>query len=297
MIAVDASLNPRWLNMMISTLALATLSLLSANPSPSVPAEPPARPNFIVINIDDLGYADIGPFGSKINRTPNLDRMAKEGRKLTAFYAAPVCSPSRAALMTGCYPKRSSYPERTLSRQPQRPGPRRNHRRRGAQSRGLRHRRHRQVAPRRPAWSSCPRVKGSTTTSASRTRTTWAPPEDGVKSDLGKPLPKSTGKGPGQPPLPLLRGETVVKRVLPDDQQSLVELYTADAVEFILGTSRNRFSSISRTTPFTSRSTRGKSGPGNLRTESSPTGWRRSTGAWARYSTPFASRGWPATPW
>src|SRR5215212_11575263 len=64
------------------------------------------KPNFILINIDDLGYADIGPFGSKLNRTPNLDRMAREGRKLTCFYAAPVCSPSRAALMTGCYPKR-----------------------------------------------------------------------------------------------------------------------------------------------------------------------------------------------
>jgi arylsulfatase A-like enzyme len=48
------------------------------------------KPNFIVINIDDLGYADIGPFGSTRNRTPNLDRMAKEGRKLTSFYAAPV---------------------------------------------------------------------------------------------------------------------------------------------------------------------------------------------------------------
>ena len=64
------------------------------------------KPNFIVINIDDLGYADIGPFGSTLNRTPHLDRMAQEGRRLTCFYAAPVCSPSRAALMTGCYPKR-----------------------------------------------------------------------------------------------------------------------------------------------------------------------------------------------
>jgi len=70
-------------------------------------AAPSAKPNFIIINIDDLGYADIGPFGSKLNRTPHLDRMAKEGRKLTSFYAAPVCSPSRAALMTGCYPKRA----------------------------------------------------------------------------------------------------------------------------------------------------------------------------------------------
>src|SRR5258706_6371739 len=64
------------------------------------------KPNFVFINIDDMGYADIGAFGSKLNRTPNLDRMAKEGRKLTCFYAAPVCSPSRSALMTGCYPKR-----------------------------------------------------------------------------------------------------------------------------------------------------------------------------------------------
>jgi arylsulfatase A len=55
------------------------------------------KPNFVVITVDDLGYADIGPFGSKLNRTPHLDRMAKEGRKLTSFYAAPVCSPSRAA--------------------------------------------------------------------------------------------------------------------------------------------------------------------------------------------------------
>lgn len=64
------------------------------------------NPNIVIINIDDLGYADIGPFGSTKNRTPQLDRMANEGKRLTSFYAAPVCSPSRAALMTGCYPKR-----------------------------------------------------------------------------------------------------------------------------------------------------------------------------------------------
>ncbi len=65
------------------------------------------QPNFVFINIDDLGYADIGPYGSQLNRTPHLDRMANEGRKLTSFYAAPVCSPSRASLMTGSYPKRA----------------------------------------------------------------------------------------------------------------------------------------------------------------------------------------------
>jgi len=51
----------------------------------SVHAERVARPNFVIINIDDMGYADIGPFGSKLNRTPNRDRMAPEGRKLTCF--------------------------------------------------------------------------------------------------------------------------------------------------------------------------------------------------------------------
>ena len=84
---------------LIATVMCAAPTMLSA-----AEAE---RPNFIVINIDDLGYADIGPFGSTLNRTPHLDRMAQEGRKLTSFYAAPVCSPSRAALMTGCYPKRA----------------------------------------------------------------------------------------------------------------------------------------------------------------------------------------------
>ena len=63
-------------------------------------------PNFVVIFVDDLGYGDIGPFGSKKNRTPNLDGMANDGMRLTSFYAAPVCTPSRASLMTGCYPNR-----------------------------------------------------------------------------------------------------------------------------------------------------------------------------------------------
>ena len=69
-------------------------------------AETKKRTNFVVIFVDDMGYGDIEPFGSELNRTPHLNRMADEGMKLTSFYAAPYCSPSRAALMTGCYPKR-----------------------------------------------------------------------------------------------------------------------------------------------------------------------------------------------
>ena len=71
------------------------------------PHEPP--PNVVIIFIDDMGYADIGPFGAKGYATPNLDRMAKEGRKFTDFYVTTaVCSASRAGLLTGCYNVRVS---------------------------------------------------------------------------------------------------------------------------------------------------------------------------------------------
>ncbi|MEP0842717.1 MAG: sulfatase [Phycisphaerae bacterium] len=61
-------------------------------------------PNVVIIYIDDMGYADIGPFGAQGYATPHLDRMAREGRRFTDFYVAQaVCSASRAALMTGCY--------------------------------------------------------------------------------------------------------------------------------------------------------------------------------------------------
>ncbi|PHS07771.1 MAG: arylsulfatase [Blastopirellula sp.] len=64
-------------------------------------------PNFVIIFTDDQGYGDLGCFGGKHVSTPRIDQMAAEGSRLTSFYvAAPVCTPSRAALMTGCYPKR-----------------------------------------------------------------------------------------------------------------------------------------------------------------------------------------------
>src|SRR5262252_6847922 len=67
-------------------------------------------PNIVLIYADDLGYGDLGVYGSKI-RTPNLDRMAAEGVRFTQFYSAnPVCSPSRAARLTGRYPTRTGVP-------------------------------------------------------------------------------------------------------------------------------------------------------------------------------------------
>ncbi len=65
------------------------------------------KPNFIIVFTDDQGYNDLGCFGSQTIKTPNIDRLADEGRKYTSFdTACSVCSPSRAALLTGCYPKR-----------------------------------------------------------------------------------------------------------------------------------------------------------------------------------------------
>jgi len=68
------------------------------------------RPNVVIIFVDDLGYGDIGPFGCTKHATPVLDRMAAQGMKLTSFYAAPVCSVSRAQLLTGCYGLRVGVP-------------------------------------------------------------------------------------------------------------------------------------------------------------------------------------------
>lgn len=68
------------------------------------------KPNIILVNCDDLGYGDLGCYGSVNNDTPNIDQLAAGGMRFTDFYmASPVCSPSRAAMMTGCYPPRISF--------------------------------------------------------------------------------------------------------------------------------------------------------------------------------------------
>lgn len=205
-------------------------------------ANVPPKPNFIVINIDDPGYADIGPFESKFNRTPHLDRMAAEGRKFTSFYAAPVCSPSRAALMTGSYAKRAlPIQGDALPGQFHRSFPFRNHRRGGPQVRRLRDSHRRQVAPPRPSRVS---------------------PQNGQ----------------------------VVKRVLPDDQQSLAELYTDETLAY---------TAAHRSAPFFLHLAHNavhfplypeKNGSVNLRTASTRTGSRRSMPASAAFSTRCAPR-------
>jgi arylsulfatase A len=220
-------------------LALLSLSFVLVSPAAT-------KPNFIVINIDDMGYADIEPFGSTLNRTPNLNRLAQEGRKLTSFYAAPVCSPSRAQLMTGSYFKRVGI-NRVFF-----PG----------EAQGL--------APSEITVAELLKEQGYTTGCIGKWHlgdqtemlpthqgfdhyygipysNDMGPAEEGARSDLGKPLPAENAdnkkkKGPQHPPLPLIRGDSeVVVRVKPQEQTELVERYTTEAVKFLQDNRKKTF--------------------------------------------------------
>jgi arylsulfatase A-like enzyme len=88
----------------IKKLLTAMACGLSASVASAVSVQ---KPNIVVFFCDDLGYGDIGCYGSKSNHTPNLDKLSAEGMRFTDFYVtAPVCSPSRSSMMTGCYPLR-----------------------------------------------------------------------------------------------------------------------------------------------------------------------------------------------
>ena len=176
------------------------------------------RPNLILILADDLGYGDIGPFGSKTNLTPNLDRMAREGMKLTSFYAAPVCTPSRAQILTGCYAKRVSLPNVLFPASPT----------------GI------NAAERTIAEVLKP--QGYATMAIGKWHLGDAPgflpTRHGFDSYLGLPYSNDMGGNPGKPtdkrpPLPLVRNEKVIEVVTPEGQDALTERYTDEALRFI----------------------------------------------------------------
>src|SRR6187549_3237453 len=90
-----------------SPLTVVSTILISLTPAAMFAADSPARPNVILILMDDLGWADLGCYGSTYHKSPNIDRLAAEGMRFTQAYAAcPVCSPTRASILTGKWPAR-----------------------------------------------------------------------------------------------------------------------------------------------------------------------------------------------
>ena len=184
------------------------------------------RPSFIVILADDLGYGDIAPFGSTVNRTPHLDRMAREGMKLTSFYAAPVCTPSRAQLLTGCYAKRVSLPNVIFP----------------AATVGLN--------PQERTVASLLKPQGYATMAVGKWHVgdhpDFLPGRHGFDHYFGLPYSndmggRETASNPGpagakrdrRPPLPLVRDGQVIETVGARAQDQLTARYTQEAVAFI----------------------------------------------------------------
>lgn len=185
-------------------------------------AEDAAKPNFIVIFCDDLGYNDIGPFGSEKHRTPNLDRMAREGRKFTQFYVTSgVCSPSRSSLMTGCYPKRVGLHQNERGAWVLFPG----------NKRGLN--------PSEITIAEVLKAKGYATACVGKwhlgDQPVFLPTRQGFDSYFGIPFSNDMGKTDRPknmyPPLPLLRNEKVIEAE--PDQRYLTQRYTKEAIKFI----------------------------------------------------------------
>jgi arylsulfatase A len=113
-------------------LFVAIVGLTVVGFSPTGAREAPQRPpNVVLILVDDLGWTDLGAYGSTFYETPNLDRLAAQGMRFTQAYANPVCSPTRAALMTGreaarigitdWIPGRTNRPDQRLLQAPQLP--------------------------------------------------------------------------------------------------------------------------------------------------------------------------------
>jgi arylsulfatase A-like enzyme len=190
---------------MLAALALLPLALCAAD-----------RPNVVIVLIDDMGYGDIGPFGATKQKTPNLDRMATEGMKLTSFYAAPVCSVSRAQLMTGCYGARVSVPGVFF------PG----------QSVGL-HPAEFTIAERLKALGYATQCVGKWHLGD---QPEFLPTRQGFDHYFGIPYSNDMQKkalATGEQTVPLLRDEAVAELLTDEQQTCLVERYTKEAVGFI----------------------------------------------------------------
>ncbi len=179
------------------------------------------KPNIILVNCDDLGYGDVGPYGSKLNKTPFLDKMAEEGTVFTDFYmGSPVCSPSRGAMLTGCYPSRIGFDQFDNGAWVLFPG----------NEQGLN--------PKEKTFASILKDEGYATKIVGKwhcgDQPEFLPTNHGFDSYYGIPFSNDMGKQKGRehyPPLPLLRDEEVIQEQ--PDQSALTERYAEECVRFI----------------------------------------------------------------
>jgi arylsulfatase A-like enzyme len=212
--------------MRITLLLVAALALVVFAPETTAATQP----NFIIINCDDLGYNDIGPFGSKKHRTPNLDRMAREGRKFTSHYSScGVCTPSRASLMTGCYPRRINLHENEVGGWVLFPG----------NKKGLN--------PTEITIAEVLKGAGYATAIIGKwhlgDQPEFLPTRQGFDYYFGIPFSNDMGhdsrpKPYRYPPLPLLRMEQVIEEE--PDQRQITRRYTEEAIQWLRHTQEKK---------------------------------------------------------
>ena len=176
-------------------------------------------PNYIVIFCDDLGYGDLGCYGSKKNRTPRIDQLAAEGMRFTDFYSSsPVCTPSRSSLMTGCYARRVGMHEDFTGHWVLIPRSRRG------------------LNPEELTVAEALKAKGYATICIGKwhlgDQPQHLPTAHGFDEYYGIPYSNDMQSARrGDPPLPLVDEKTVIEA--PANQATLTQRYTRRAVEFI----------------------------------------------------------------
>jgi arylsulfatase len=218
----------------LHVLIMLTALIAACNQTPKPNTE---KPNIVIIFIDDEGYGDVGCYGATGFETPNLDRLASEGMRFTNFYSAqPVCSASRAGLLTGCYPNRigfsgALFPQDTTGINP-------------------------------AEWTIAEMLKeqGYATACVGKWHLGWQkeflPLQHGFDEYIGLPYSNdmwpnsnvtgerlSEGEGRGDyPELPLIVGNEIAERITSlKDQDKLTTLYTEKAVDFINRNVKNSF--------------------------------------------------------
>jgi len=215
-----------------------------------------ARPNFIIILCDNLGYGDVGCFGSKLHQTPHIDLMAREGMRFTDFYATSgVCTPSRASLMTGCYPRRVNMHIGDQGKSVLPP----------VSQKGLN--------PKEITIAELLKAQGYATACIGKWHLGDQPPflptRQGFDYYLGIPYSDDMTQRPGEvwPPLPLMENEKVIEA--PPDRNLLTKRYTERAIKFIKKNKDRPFLLYlphampgSTRVPFASEKFRGKSANG-----------------------------------